>query len=248
MSLSQRQELAKIDITISGDKTDSDLCKPTIEVSMVGHKLSAKEVSDIKMLSDATQLANLIESDCQDTSAVSAHVTALKMQWSVKFHEEGNRGVYTLVMPANNQPVQGRASDFQSRAVHEDAPLLQSSGREGMADCLIVGFVNLKPIMEKEVGFSTDEAFTEEQVIKLVKKRAERGSQYKFIFVDLDDPSLLVTKLMDNLKQAGVSVPVYFASETNSTKVQEKVKQHGCQLILKPLSGQSLAQALPTAQ
>lgn len=63
-------------------------------------------------------------------------------------------------------------------------------------ECLLVSCSDLVPLFEKGLGFRCDESFLEESAINSVARAIRKQTPYKFIFVDLDDPTLLLGRFM----------------------------------------------------
>jgi len=63
-------------------------------------------------------------------------------------------------------------------------------------DCLLVSCSDLVPLFEKGLGFKCEESFLEESAINAVGRSIKKNAPYKFIFVDLDDPTLLLGRFV----------------------------------------------------
>ena len=77
--------------------------------------------------------------------------------------------------------------------------------------------------MRAEFGLKSDEASTESQAFILIKKAIEESRPYRFVLLDLDDPTLYVgrfisklEKLIENEGNNEISIDVYACSENNS--------------------------------
>jgi hypothetical protein len=71
-------------------------------------------------------------------------------------------------------------------------------------DCLLVSCSELVPLFTENLKFKCDESFLEESAISSVQRSIVRqisgeGKAYKFIFVDLDDPTLMLGRFMVSL-------------------------------------------------
>ena len=65
--------------------------------------------------------------------------------------------------------------------------------------CLLVSCPSLVPMLEKTLGFKCDESFLEESAIANVADSVRLNTPYRFVFIDLDEPSLLLGRFMKNL-------------------------------------------------
>jgi len=80
------------------------------------------------------------------------------------------------------------------------------------SDCLLVSCSDLVPIFST-LGLEFDEAFLEESAInsvqKSVKKHAsgECKNHYKFVVVNLDDPTLLLGRFIESLDRVLKNYP-----------------------------------------
>lgn len=83
-------------------------------------------------------------------------------------------------------------------------------------------------MFEKSLGFKCDETFIEETALQMIKRSLEENNPYKFIVVDLDDPSMMLGRFMSSFKSltaqikeiAGATkIDVYAASSTSSARV-----------------------------
>jgi len=83
-------------------------------------------------------------------------------------------------------------------------------------------------MFEKSLGFKCDETFIEETALQMIKRSLEENNPYKFIVVDLDDPSMMLGRFMSSFKNltaqikeiAGATkIDVYAASSTSSARV-----------------------------
>jgi len=68
-------------------------------------------------------------------------------------------------------------------------------------ECLLVSCSDLVPLFEKGLGFKCDESFLEESAINSVARAIRKSTPYRFIFVDLDDPTLLLGRFMTSINR-----------------------------------------------
>ena len=94
-------------------------------------------------------------------------------------------------------------------------------------------------MIEKGLGFKCDETFTEETALSLIKKSLDANLAYKFVLVDLDDPTMLLGRFMQaitNLMANGIKIDVYACASTDSQRVVKICKELNVTLILKPIT------------
>ena len=69
----------------------------------------------------------------------------------------------------------------------------------------MVSLSDMIPVFEDKIGFKCDESFLEDSAIRLLKaslkKKGCSCSYYRLIFVDLDDPTIILQRFIGNLKQ-----------------------------------------------
>ena len=120
-------------------------------------------------------------------------------------------------------------------------------------DCLLVSCSDLVPIFE-QLKLKSDESFLEESAINQVqrslkKQKSGQAACYKFIFVDLDDPTLLPGRFMASLNKMlessdGVKMEVFACRSSSSDRILKMCKEHGMTFLPKPLTVDKLKAAL----
>lgn len=77
--------------------------------------------------------------------------------------------------------------------------------------------------MRAEFGLRSDEACTESQAFSLIARAIEEQRPYRFVLLDLDDPTIYVgrfistlEKLLEGAGNEDISIDVYACSENNS--------------------------------
>lgn len=108
-------------------------------------------------------------------------------------------------------------------------------------ECLLVSCSDLVPLFEKGLGFKCDESFLEESAINSVQRSIKKNRPYKFIFVDLDDPTLLLGRFMvaiNKLIDANpkVKIGVYACSSSSSERMLKKCREVKVTFIPKPMT------------
>jgi hypothetical protein len=73
-------------------------------------------------------------------------------------------------------------------------------------DCLLVSCSELVPLFTDNLKLTCDESFLEESAINSVQRSIQRkntgeGDAYRLIFVDLDDPTLMLGRFMISLNK-----------------------------------------------
>lgn len=112
-------------------------------------------------------------------------------------------------------------------------------------DCLLVSCSELVPLFADQLKLKCDESFLEESAINSVQKSIQRqtsgeGAAYKFIFVDLDDPTLMLGRFMVSLNRvlAGhedIKIQVFATASTSSERMLKKCEEVKVKFIPKPI-------------
>ena len=108
-------------------------------------------------------------------------------------------------------------------------------------ECLLVSCSDLVPLFEKGLGFKCDESFLEESAINSVARAIRKKTPYRFIFVDLDDPTLLLGRFMTSINRLleesqNVRIDVYATASTSSERMLKKCKEVKVTFIAKPMT------------
>lgn len=108
-------------------------------------------------------------------------------------------------------------------------------------ECLLVSCSDLVPLFEKGLGFKCDEAFLEESAVGSISRSIKRETPYRFIFVDLDDPTLLLGRFMTSIRKLleenpSFKIDVYACASTTSERMLKKCKEVKVTFISKPLT------------
>jgi len=112
-------------------------------------------------------------------------------------------------------------------------------------ECLLVSCSELVPLFTENLKFKCDESFLEESAISSVQRSIVRqisgdGKAYKFIFVDLDDPTLMLGRFMVSLQKAfpddgSVTIQVFATASTSSDRMLKKCEEVKVKFIPKPI-------------
>ena len=110
-------------------------------------------------------------------------------------------------------------------------------------ECLLVSCSDLVPLFEKGLGFKCDESFLEESAVNSVNRSIRKNTPYRFIFVDLDDPTLLLGRFMTSINQLleqaqdrNLNIDVYACASTTSERMLKKCKEVKVKFIAKPMT------------
>ena len=108
-------------------------------------------------------------------------------------------------------------------------------------ECLLVSCSDLLPLFEKGLGFKCDESFLEESAINSISRSIKKKQPYRFIFVDLDDPTLLLGRFMISMNKilkeySDVKIDVYACASTSSERMLKKCKEVDVTFIAKPMT------------
>ena len=97
--------------------------------------------------------------------------------------------------------------------------------------------------MSVEFGLTSDEACTESQAFSLIARAIKESRPYRFVLLDLDDPTVYVGRFISSLEKllevAGneeISMDVYACSENNSEQMVRKCQTHNVAFLHKPLT------------
>ena len=114
-------------------------------------------------------------------------------------------------------------------------------------ECLLVSCSDLVPLFEKGLGFKCDESFLEESAVNSVSRSIRKNQPYRFIFVDLDDPTLLLGRFMtsinaqlEQIQDKNVKIDVYACASTTSERMLKKCKEVKVKFIAKPMTLEKL--------
>lgn len=110
----------------------------------------------------------------------------------------------------------------------------------------------LVPVLEDQIGLRCDEAYLEDSAIRFLKDCFLRKKcaclPYKFIFVDLDDPTINLKRFKNTVtyicNENSVSVVVYGCSQSEGRNKNQAI-QAGAEFLLKPISAATLKGVLP---
>lgn len=112
-------------------------------------------------------------------------------------------------------------------------------------DCLLVSCSELVPLFSDNLKLKCDESFLEESAINSVQRSIVRhntgeGRAYKFIFVDLDDPTLMLGRFMVSLNKIlpaddSIKIQVFACASTSSDRMLKKCEEVKVKFIPKPI-------------
>lgn len=99
------------------------------------------------------------------------------------------------------------SNDRQDRHERQISNAQTVSGASGAktchADSLIVSCNEAVVLFEDKLGYNCEEAFLEESALNLIARSFRVQTcgcgPYKFVFIDLDDPTLLMSRFMQAL-------------------------------------------------
>jgi hypothetical protein len=108
-------------------------------------------------------------------------------------------------------------------------------------ECLLVSCSDLVPLFEKGLGFRCDESFLEESAINAVGRAIRKNMPYRFIFVDLDDPTLLLGRFMTSVNRLlkehpNMQIDVYACASTSGERMLKKCSEVKVKFIAKPMT------------
>lgn len=110
---------------------------------------------------------------------------------------------------------------------------------------MLVSCSELVPLFTENLKLKCDESFLEESAISSVQRSIVRqiqgeGKAYKFIFVDLDDPTLMLGRFMVSLQKAmpedaKIKIEVFACASTSSDRMLKKCEEVKVKFIPKPI-------------
>jgi hypothetical protein len=112
-------------------------------------------------------------------------------------------------------------------------------------DCLVVSCTELVALFEIEFGFKVEESFLEEAAIQSIKKsvlkwKEGKGKAFKFIFIDLDDPTLMLGRFTESLNEIfaanpSLKIEVFACASTTSERMLKKCEELKVKFVAKPI-------------
>ena len=113
-------------------------------------------------------------------------------------------------------------------------------------ECLLVSCSDLVPLFERSLGFRCDESFLEESAINAVARSIRKNVPYRFVFVDLDDPTLLLGRFMSAINRQleespNVKIDVYACASSSTERMLKKCKEVKVNFISKPMTFEKVA-------
>jgi len=212
----------------ASSKTTEGGSNVIVEIVNSRNDLSKQDCAEIEDLCLEEELSRILEVDSIDTNLKIALILARQLGWPIDFVTEGKESRFVMVVPSTNwgnledeqngRPAipappardtsaydgyQGRNDgDFiaETNPLASHDSLARPANKDGHADCLLVSCSDLVPLFERGLGFKCDESFLEESAINSIT-RSFKKRPYKFIFVDLDDPTLLLGRFMVSLRK-----------------------------------------------
>jgi hypothetical protein len=133
---------------------------------------------------------------------------------------------------------------------HKEKPMFIKSTCCGQA--LLLSMKELVPVLEDQIGLRCDEAYLEDSAIRFLKdcflRKKCTCQAYRFIFVDLDDPTISLKRFKTTVNQIcadnGVKIGIYGCSQSEGRSKNQCI-QAGAEFLLKPITAFSLKAILP---
>ena len=164
--------------------------------------------------------------------------------------KEKNRSVPKPLFP---EDAKISKSSVSKKAEQISKPI-QSAVASHDVDCLVVSCAELVALIEKDFGFKVEESFLEEAAINSVKKSVNRekqglGRAFKFVFIDLDDPTLIIGRFMESLNALFADNPtckieVFACASSSSDRILKKCEELKVKFVPKPIYEHKLRQTL----
>ncbi len=117
---------------------------------------------------------------------------------------------------------------------------------------LLLSLKELVPVLEDQIGLRCDEAYLEDSAIRFLKDCFLRKKcsclPYKFIFVDLDDPTISIKRFKNTVSyictENSISIAIYGCSMSEGRNKSQCI-QAGAEFLLKPITAENLRAILP---
>jgi len=238
----------------------------SIEIINKRNELSKQQCAMIEELCLEEELVRILETENMDINLIIALVLSRQLGWPVDFVAQDQTSRFILVVPSqpfvagqapapvhviDNQPVLRRPPAISVDTMHQQAANLNSRVVEAepekprpvgdYPECLLVSCSDLLPLFEKGLGFKCDESFLEESAVNSISRSIKKKQPYRFVFVDLDDPTLLLGRFMISLNKilkefSDVKIDVYACASTSSERMLKKCKEVDVTFIAKPMT------------
>lgn len=215
-----------------------------------------------------------------DVNLIIALILSRQLGWPVDFVNEGAACSFILIVPASAyspgsieveklDPAAGTTDGLVAHPplrkpptvdveqMHRDAAeITPDDFAEPTApvsehpECLLVSCSDLVPLFERGLGFKCDESFLEESAINAVGRAIKKNQPYKFVFVDLDDPTLLLGRFMVAVNKLieetpGLKIDVYACASSSSERMLKKCKEVKVTFIAKPMTVEKVKHLVP---
>ena len=106
-----------------------------------------------------------------------------------------------MIHSATNETDEIQAKSFN---LAENYPLRKPKNH---SEVLIVGYSDIKPIIEEKIGFKCEAVESEDDAINMLKKRIkvykssdQKKKFFSYILVNLDDKNILIDRFSKNVK------------------------------------------------
>mmetsp|Transcript_5622 Transcript_5622/g.9693 ORF Transcript_5622/g.9693 Transcript_5622/m.9693 type:complete len:175 (-) Transcript_5622:31-555(-) len=113
-------------------------------------------------------------------------------------------------------------------------------------EVLLVSFQDAKQVLENKIGFKCDDCYMEDSALSMVKNKIREVQDknkvfYSYIFVDLDDVTIIIERfgralkrIFNENKMEIKDVKLYAFSSTASEKISQHCQRGGFRFYLKP--------------
>lgn len=101
----------------------------------------------------------------------------------------------------------------------------------------------LLPLLEDKIGFKVDEAYLEDSAVRLLKQAYSSTTcsclPYKYIFLDLDDPTIMVSRFANNVNLVVTenkgTIKIFGTTAKETDKMISTCKKHNIEILKKPI-------------
>jgi len=220
----------------------------TLTVKNPRTELTKKQISALVHLCHPSRtISQILDSKATDLSTKVALVIAKQIGCPLVFKNERGQHSFemTMAVTADDTSVYSE-NKLGSSATGKAATPTMSSG----TNCLLVNCTDFAAVVE-QLGLTYDESFLQDSAISLVKRalqKQDRGEStaYKFVFVDLDDGSLLPARFMAELSKVlseskvPADMQVFACSSKSSERLVKKCQEAKMNFVPKPVTKEKL--------
>jgi len=209
----------------------------SIEISCANAVFTDQQASSIANLCQQEDLLKIVEQDNVEASLIVAFAIAFEANFLIEFEKpRGNKKAsFTLIIPAEGSRTPTGKSIEDGRGKNTLRKM-----KADHAEVLLLGNLDSKEFLEQEAGYKCDHASYEDQIVAKLEERQNGSTPYKMIFVDLDDPAILLQRFNTALKSMNSidasKIKVYAIASNSSERIQNQCSKLDIRYVQKPLT------------